>query len=138
MGLGAIGSCHLHRLRLLLECQGEFPLPGHDNLRQEPPGTEEAGPVLAEVGADFKWAERWEEGERLRANDGHMGCVAGSRKPREVRLLLGVQVGRGETGPSDFSILRFILFNKPWCQAYPALAGVGVAKVLAHGSLGKR
>lgn len=43
-----------------------------------------------------------------------------------------------EAGPSDFSVLRFILFNKPWCQAYPALAGVGVAKVLAHGSLGKR
>lgn len=57
-----------------------------------------------------------------------MGSVAFPRKTRRER----------EAGPSDFSVLKFILFNRPWCQAYPALAGVGGAKVLAHGSLGKR
>lgn len=94
--------------------------------------------MLTEVGADFKLNETWEEGEILRASDGDMCYVAGARKPQEVWLLLEGQLGRGEAGLSDFSILRFILFNRPWCQAYPALAGVGVAKVLAHESLGKR
>lgn len=97
-----------------------------------------AGAVLTQVGAGFRWAETWEEGETLRVKDGDMCSVAGDRKPQEVWLSLEGQLGREEAGLSDCSILRFILFNRPWCQAYPALAGVGVAKVLAHESLGKR
>lgn len=114
-------------------------MPCRANFRQDQlPGTEKAGTVFTEVGADLGWAETREEGEMLRAKDGDMCYVAGARKPQEVWVLLEGQLGRGEAGPSDFSILRFILFNRPWCQAYPALAGVGVAKVLAHESLGKR
>lgn len=114
-------------------------MPCYANFRQaRPPGTEKAGAVFTEVGGDLRWAETWEEGEMLRTKDGDMCYVAGARKPQEVWFLLEGQLGRGEAGPSDFSILRFILFNRPWCQAYPALAGVGVAKVLAHESLGKR
>lgn len=114
-------------------------MPCYANLRQDrPPRMEEAGAVLTEVGADFSWAETWEERKMLRVKDGDMCYVAGDSQPWEAWFLLEGQLRRGEAGPSDFSILRFILFNRPWCQAYPALAGVGVAKVLAHESLGKR